>query len=146
MLTSKQRAELRAKANSLEVTLMIGKEGISDATAETASGQLENRELIKGRVLETAGMTARDASDTICLMTGAEGVACVGNTFVIYRRSKKLEAQRAAVKAKERAAKKANPVREGIQKRRAQAKRERERRDEYFRQQREKERKNKGNL
>ena len=47
MLTSKQRAELRAKANSLEVTLMIGKEGVTDATAETASGQMENRELIK---------------------------------------------------------------------------------------------------
>ena len=143
MLTSKQRAELRAKANSLEVTLMIGKEGITDATAETASGQLDNRELIKGRVLETAGLTAREASDAVCSMTGAEGVACVGNTFVIYRKSKKLEAQRAAAKAKERAAKKANPVREGIQKRRAQAKRERERRDEFFRQQREKERRNK---
>ena len=57
MLTSKQRAELRAKANGLEVTLMIGKEGISGGTAETASGQLENRELIKGRFLETAGLT-----------------------------------------------------------------------------------------
>ena len=146
MLTSKQRAELRAKANSLEVTLMIGKEGVTDATAETASGQMENRELIKGRVLETAGLTAREASDAICTMTGAEGVSCVGNTFVIYRRSKKLEAQRAASKAKERAAKKVNPVREGIKKRRAQAKQKRERRDEYFRQQREKERKKKGNL
>ena len=60
-------------------------------------------------------------------------------------RCKKLEAQRAAEKAKERAAKKVNPVREGIQKRRAQAKQERERRDEFFRKQREKERKNKGN-
>ena len=39
MLTSKQRAELRAKANGLEVTLMIGKEGISGGTAETASGK-----------------------------------------------------------------------------------------------------------
>lgn len=144
MLTSKQRAELRAKANSLEVTLMIGKEGISDATAETASGQLENRELIKGRVLETAGLTAREASDAICEMTGADGVACVGNTFVIYRKSKKLEAQRAAEKAKERAAKKVNPVRAGIQKRREKAKKDRERRDEYFRQQRAKERKNQG--
>ena len=146
MLTSKQRAELRARANGLEVTLMIGKEGVTDATAETASGQLENRELIKGRVLETAGLTAREASDAICELTGAEGVACVGNTFVIYRKSKKLEAQHAAAKAKERAAKKVNPVKEGIRKRKAQAKRERERRDEYFRQQREKDRKNKGNL
>lgn len=143
MLTSKQRAELRARANGLEVTLMIGKEGITGTVAETAVGQLENRELIKGRVLETAGLTAREASDLICRMTGADGVSCVGNTFVIYRKSKKLEAQRAQAKAKERAAKKVNPVREGIQRRRAEAKRQREKRDEFFRQQREKERREK---
>ena len=143
MLTSKQRAELRAQANGLEVTLMIGKEGITGTVAETAVGQLENRELIKGRVLETAGLTAREASDQLCAMTGADGVSCVGNTFVLYRRSKKLEAQRAQAKAKERAAKRVNPVREGIQRRRAEAKRQKERRDEFFRQQREKERKEK---
>ncbi len=140
MLTSKQRAELRKQANGLEVTLMIGKEGITGTVAETAVGQLENRELIKGRVLETAGLTAREASDQLCAMTGADGVSCVGNTFVLYRRSKKLEAQRAQAKAKERAAKKVNPVRAGIQRRRTEAKRQKERRDEFFRQQREKER------
>lgn len=143
MLTSKQRSELRAQANGLEVTLMIGKEGVTGTVAETAVGQLENRELIKGRVLETAGLTAREASDQLCAMTGADGVSCVGNTFVLYRRSKKLEAQRAQAKAKERAAKKVNPVRAGIQRRRAEAKRQRERRDEFFRQQREKERREK---
>lgn len=140
MLTSKQRAELRAQANGLEVTLMIGKEGITGTVAETAVGQLENRELIKGRVLETAGLTAREASDQLCAMTGADGVSCVGNTFVLYRRSKKLEAQRAQAKAKERSAKKVNPVRAGIQRRRNEARRQKERRDEFFRQQREKER------
>ena len=81
--------------------------------------------------------------DKLCAMTGAEGVSCVGNTFVIYRKSKKLEAQRAQEKAKERAAKKVNPVRAGIQKRRAKAKKDKERRDEFFRQQREKERREK---
>ncbi len=140
MLTSKQRAELRARANGLEATLMIGKEGVTGAVSETAAGQLETRELVKGRVLETAGMTAREASDLLCRMTNAEGVSCVGNTFVIYRRSRKLEARRAAAKARERAEKKKNPVRQGIQRRRAAAKRQRERRDEYFRQQRAKER------
>ena len=143
MLTSKQRAELRAQANGLEVTLMVGKEGVTGAVAESAVGQLENRELIKGRVLETAGLTARESRYAICQMTGAEGVSCVGYTFVIYRRSKKLEAQRAQAKAKERAAKKINPVRAGIQRRRAAAKRQKERRDEFFRQQRKQERREK---
>lgn len=143
MLTSKQRAELRAQANGLEVTLMIGKEGVTDAVAQTAHGQLENRELIKGRVLETAGLTAREASDAVCAATGADGVSCVGGTFVIYRKSKKLEQERAAAKAKERAAKKVNPVREGKQRRKAKAQEAKARKDEFFRQQREKARKNK---
>lgn len=140
MLTSKQRAELRAQANGLEVTLMIGKEGITDSVVHTASGQLETRELIKGRVLETAGMTARECSDQLCALLEADGVQCVGGTFVIYRKSKKLETQRQQEKARERAAKKVNPVREGIKRRRAAEKRKRERKDEFFRQQRKKER------
>lgn len=143
MLTSKQRAALRAQANGLEVTLMIGKEGVTEAVIDTAAGQLENRELIKGRVLETAGLTAREASDAICEGTGADGVSCVGGTFVLYRRSKKLEAERAQATAKARAAKKVNPVRAGRARRKAQAQRKKAQRDEYFRQQREKERKEK---
>ena len=141
MLTSKHRAELRAKANGLDVTLIVGKEGITDTLIESAGILLESKELIKGKVLETAGLTAREASDQICAATGADGVQCVGSKFVLYRKSKKLEAQRAAAKAKERAAKKVNPVRAGIQRRKAAAKKERERKDEYFRKQREKERK-----
>ena len=141
MLTSKQRAELRVQANGLDVTLIVGKEGITDTLIESAGILLESRELIKGKVLETAGLTVREASDQIAAATGAEGVQCVGYRFVLYRKSKKLEAQRAAAKAKERAAKKVNPVRAGIQRRKAAAKKERERKAEYFRKQREKERK-----
>jgi RNA-binding protein len=143
MLTSKQRAELRAQANTLEVTLIVGKEGVTSPVIQSAVILLESKELVKGKVLETAGLTAREASDAICEATGADGVQCVGSKFVIYRKSKKLEAQRAAQKAKERAAKKVNPVREGIRKRKEAARKERERKDEYFRKQREKERREK---
>ncbi len=141
MLTSKQRAEYRAQANGLEVTLMVGKEGITDAVIDSANLLLDARELVKGKVLETAGLTAREASDAICEATGADGVQCVGYKFVIYRKSKKLEAQRAAAKARERAAARVNPVRAGIKRRKEAARKQRERRDEYFRQQREKEHK-----
>ena len=36
MITSKQRAELRSRANELDTTLMIGKEGITDALLSEA--------------------------------------------------------------------------------------------------------------
>jgi len=133
MLTSKQRSEFRAQANSLEVTLMVGKGGVSEQVLAEAEILLEARELVKGRVLEAALMSAREVSDAICEATGADGVSTVGATFVIYRKSKKLAA---AQKAKETAAaaakKKVNPVRVGRQKRRAQAKAEKERRAQYF--------------
>ena len=59
MLTSKQRAEFRAQANSLETTLMVGKDGITEAVVAEADRLLTARELVKGKVLETALMSAR---------------------------------------------------------------------------------------
>jgi len=133
MLTSKQRAELRAEANTLETTLMVGKGGVTEQVLSEARTQLEARELVKGRVLETALLSAREASDAICTGIGAEGIACVGSKFVIYLRSEK-KAQEAAQKARAEKKKHSNPVRRGAQQRRKAAREERERRNEFFRQ------------
>ena len=143
MITTKQRAQLRGLAATEDTILHIGKGGITENVIIQCRDALAARELVKGKVLETSGYTAREACDEICEATGADGVQCVGYKFVIYRKSKKLEQQRAAQKAKERAAAKVNPVREGIKRRREAARKQRERKDEFFRQQREKERKEK---
>ena len=89
MLTSKERAGLRAQANALDTTLMVGKGGITDSLIAEADNQLNTRELVKGKVLEGALLTPREASDAICEATGADGVSVVGNKFVIYRFSEK---------------------------------------------------------
>lgn len=95
MLTSKQRAELRAQANDLETTLMVGKGGVTGQVLAEADTQLQARELIKGRVLESALLSAREVSDALCQSLNADGVQCVGSKFVIYRKSEK-KAQEAA--------------------------------------------------
>jgi RNA-binding protein len=133
MLTSKQRADLRSQANTLDTILMVGKGGVTDAVIAEAEKLLDAKELIKGRVLESALMSAREVSDAICAATGADGVQTVGSKFVIYRFSEKLEAERKAA-AKKAKAKKVNPVRAGVQARRKKAREEREKRNEYFRQ------------
>ena len=46
-LTSKQRAQLRGLANSLDVIVHIGKDGISENLVKQADEALEARELIK---------------------------------------------------------------------------------------------------
>ncbi len=135
MLTSKERAELRAQANSLETTLMVGKEGVTEAVAAEADRLLTNRELIKGKVLESALMTAREVSDALCEATGAEGISCVGSKFVIYRFSEKCQEERnqtGRAKRKEIPVSKSDPVRKGIRARRAAAKQVREQRNAYF--------------
>ncbi len=133
MLTSKQRAELRAQANTLETTLMVGKGGITENVLSEAKTQLEARELIKGRVLEAALMSAREVCDALCEALGADGIQTVGSKFVIYRKSEQ-KTQEAARKARALQKKASNPVRRGAQERRRQAKEARERRNEYFRQ------------
>ena len=135
MLTSKERAELRAQANTLETTLMVGKGGVTEAVIAEADNQLEARELVKGKVLEGALMSPREVSDAICEATGADGVAVIGTKFVIYRFSQKLQQERNQTGRAKRKPEKVNPVRKGAQARRQAARKVREQRNEYFRQQ-----------
>ena len=138
MLTSKERAELRSQATALDTTLMVGKGGITDALIAETENQLITRELVKGKVLEGAMMTPREVCDELCEATGAEGVAVIGTKFVIYRFSEKCQEKRnqtGRAKRKEVSVAKSDPVRKGIRARRAAAKKVREQRNEYFRQQ-----------
>ncbi|MCI8842569.1 MAG: YhbY family RNA-binding protein [Oscillospiraceae bacterium] len=131
MLTSKQRAELRARANQLPVLLTVGKGGVSGSLIAEADTVLTAKELVKGQVLESALLTAREACDAICEATGADGVQTVGSKFVIYRFSQKCEDERKAMAVRP---KRVNPVRAGAQARRRKAKEEREARNAYFKQ------------
>lgn len=135
MLTSKERAELRAQANTLETTLMVGKGGVTDALIAETENQLESRELVKGKVLEGAMMSPREVCDALCEATGAEGVAVIGTKFVLYRFSQKLQAERNQTGRAKRKPEKINPVRRGAQARRQAARKVREQRNAYFRQQ-----------
>ena len=137
MLTSKERAELRSQATTIDTTLMVGKGGVTDAVIAEAENQLNARELVKGKVLEGAMMTPREVCDEICQYTGAEGIGVIGTKFVIYRFSQQIQDQRnqtGRAKRKETPSGKKNPVRKGAQARRQAARKVREQRNEYFRQ------------
>ena len=135
MLTSKERSELRAQANAIDTTLIVGKDGVTENVIAEADRLLTARELVKGKVLETALMSAREVSDEICEATGADGVSCVGSKFVIYRFSEKCQEERNQTGRAKRKPEKVNPVRKGAQARRQAARKVREQRNEYFRQQ-----------
>ena len=138
MLTSKQRAEFRSQANALETTLMVGKDGVTEAVIAEADKLLTARELVKGKVLESALMSAREVSDALCEATGAEGISCVGSKFVIWRFSEKCQEERnqtGRAKRKETPVSKSNPVRKGAKARRLADKKVREQRNAYFKEQ-----------
>ena len=89
-LTSKQRAQLRAMANTLEVTLTIGKGDVTDNVVRSADEALSAHELIKGKVLENSMLSAREACDELCRRCHAEPVQVIGSRFVLYRHSQRL--------------------------------------------------------
>lgn len=86
-LTSKQRAQLRGLANSIDTILQVGKDGIGANLIKQADDALEARELIKGRVLETSLMSAREAAEALAPRTRSEVVQVIGTKFVLYRES-----------------------------------------------------------
>ena len=89
MLTSKQRARLRALAHDMEPILHIGKGGISENTVMQAEEALTARELIKGSCLETSPVSAVEAMEMLAERTGAEGIASIGRRFILYRKNPK---------------------------------------------------------
>lgn len=87
MLTSKQRAYLRSMAQQLDTIFQIGKGGLTDEICHQISNALEARELIKVRVLDNSGYSAKDAANEIADVIGCDVVSCVGTRFVLYRES-----------------------------------------------------------
>ena len=91
MLTSKQRARLRAMANTLSDTVLIGKEGLTDAVIAQVAEVLEQHELMKIKMLETAMLTPREAQQVLCEELDAEPVQCIGTKVVIFRVARQPE-------------------------------------------------------
>lgn len=89
MLTSKQRAYLRGIASTYETIFQVGKGGVSEAMCKDIGEALRKRELIKLKVLENSGWTAREAAEAIAEQTGSEVVQVIGNKFVLFKRNPK---------------------------------------------------------
>ncbi len=87
MLNSKERAFLRSLANTLSPVFQIGKGGITEELCHQIENCLEARELMKVRVLENSGYSAKEAAAEIAEKTGAEVVSVLGTKFVLYRES-----------------------------------------------------------
>lgn len=98
-MTSKERAALRAKANTLDAIIQIGKEGISDNLIAQIDDTLDVRELIKVRVhLETSPQPPKELAQALGEALGADVVQVIGGIIVLYRPidEEKVKAKKAA--------------------------------------------------
>ena len=94
---------------------------------------LEPRDLVENRAQVILGNTYH-----LMLRPGKDVIACVGNKFVIWRFSEKCQEARnqtGRAKRKEVPKSKADPVGKGVRARRAAARKVREQRNQYFREQ-----------
>ncbi|MBQ8764027.1 MAG: ribosome assembly RNA-binding protein YhbY [Clostridia bacterium] len=123
MMTSKERALLRAQANSLEPLFQIGKGGMSDSLIEQTADALRKRELIKLKVLlESAPESPREFADKLAEATGSDVVQVVGGSIVLYKENPDKDKE----EKKKKPAKKGKPLSKVKAKRALAAKREAE--------------------
>ena len=89
-LNSKSRAELRAQAHHLAVTVHIGHQGVTDAVRQTLDDALRTKELVKVQFSKNADVKARDAANDLARDAQAEVVQTIGRTATLYRENPEL--------------------------------------------------------
>ncbi len=85
-MNSKERARLRSLASTQDTIIQIGKGGITPGVISSVDTALTARELIKGKVLESSMLTAREACEQLAEACRAEPVQTIGTKFVLYRK------------------------------------------------------------
>ena len=88
-ITSKQRAQLKGLASSMDTIMQIGKDGITENVVASASDMLRARELVKIKVLESCEFTPREACEALAEACGAVPVQVIGTKFVLYKKNPK---------------------------------------------------------
>ncbi|MCL2124204.1 MAG: YhbY family RNA-binding protein [Desulfovibrionaceae bacterium] len=110
-MTSKERANLRAQANTLQAMFQVGKEGVTLAVAAQMLEAFNTRELLKGKVLlETCPQSARETAEALAVQTESEVVQVVGGSMVFFKVNPELR-KKIAEKAKAEKADKARKAR-----------------------------------
>lgn len=85
-MTGKERALLRAQANSMQPLFQVGKGGISDALIKQTDDALTARELIKLKVLlETSPEKPKEIARKLAEATNSECVGVIGGSMIFYR-------------------------------------------------------------
>ena len=89
ILTPKQRAKLKAMANTIHDRYQFGKGEVDDAFVELIDKALEAKELIKVGLLQNAEISAEELANELVKKLDCGLVQKIGRVVILYRPSKK---------------------------------------------------------
>lgn len=91
VLSSKERAELRAEAHHLAAIVHLGHQGLTATVVKALDDALRTRELVKVQLSKNAADTPKVVADQIGEQLGADIVQVIGRTATFYRENPDLE-------------------------------------------------------
>lgn len=104
-MTSKERAELKARAMKLDSIFQVGKSSLTPQLVDAIKAALKTRELIKINVLKNCMDDPREIAMLVSERTGSQVVQVIGKKIVLYKKNfereeKKKRAQKQLQKKK----------------------------------------------
>ncbi len=88
-LSARQRQYLKGLGHGLKPVIQIGKEGLTENVIASASKALDDHELIKVGLLDTAGIEKKEAAESLAKSLNADLVQLLGFKITLYRARKK---------------------------------------------------------
>lgn len=77
--------ELRGRAQALQPTMHVGKEGVTESVIEELKAQLKKTKLVKVRVLPSAEADRKDTAILLAEAAGAVLIEVRGHTVVLAK-------------------------------------------------------------
>jgi RNA-binding protein len=90
-LTSKERAELRARAHHLQAIVHVGHQGVTDTVRQTLDDALRTKELVKVQFGKTFDGKPKHVANEIAAQVAADVVQAIGRTVTLFRENPELK-------------------------------------------------------
>jgi len=89
-LTSKERADLRARAHHLSAMVHVGHQGLTETVRQTLDDALRTKELVKVQFGKTFDGKPKQIANDVAESMGADVVQAIGRTVTLYRENPEL--------------------------------------------------------
>ena len=93
-MTSKERAELKSRAMTMDSIFQVGKMSLTPALIEAVKAALKARELIKINVLKNCLDDPKEIAEILSERTGSQVVQVIGKKIVLYKKNTEREAKK----------------------------------------------------